>query len=364
MNTSACLNNHKTIASIHRLFFLLLVGIAISFTTTTAVYSETFNFSALSDARTFLADSNNPLVSFDSSGFDATRINEPTVSYANGQWLMAYSGLPFWNNFQAGLATSTDGETWTKYSSNPVIPWQQQPWANMRVMPRTIMYENGEYRMWLEGDNQNLYAYGQMGMATSPDGFNWTLLGTNPLFDGGGTYGIGFNEVVKLGDTYYGYYRPRLEGGFYVTTSSDGINWGAGQLIDQDLSLRTATTFTHDGVEYILSVLRNEDNLPVYGLSRDGINFEVDSTVISLSGTSNFVFSTLMVKDGQIYGWGHRGVGNVNWSYGNTVAELVTTDAPDWSLLVAVPEPGASTLLVSILIAQSLRCRQNRREIH
>ena len=168
------------------------------------------------------------------SGFDATTVGDPTVVKVGGAYTLLYSGMPFWNNIQIGLATSSDGVTWTKSSANPVISNAQSPsWASFREMPATLMYENGTYELWFNGDNSNLATdsgYGTgFGLATSTDGINWTI-GSNPirweLNTPNGT-GIGLEEVVKLGGQYFAYYANVTPAGTAqdYAVSADGKNF-------------------------------------------------------------------------------------------------------------------------------------------
>ena len=126
------------------------------------------------------------ILEFDSSGFDATRTFSPTVTKVGDAYVMLYAGLPFFNNIEIGLSTSEDGLTWTKYSSLPVISnGSSQSWASFREVPATLLYEDGLYKLWFNGNNRNLSSdsgFGSgFGYATSPDGINWTWDSSNPI---------------------------------------------------------------------------------------------------------------------------------------------------------------------------------------
>src|SRR4051794_10251086 len=82
------------------------------------------------------------------SNFDAYRVFSPTVTLVGNNYLMLYCG-GFGDEDQIGLATSSDGVTWTRSSSDPVISnAESQAWASFREIPITLMYEDGIYKLW------------------------------------------------------------------------------------------------------------------------------------------------------------------------------------------------------------------------
>ncbi len=272
------------------------------------------------------------LLTFSGSGFDATRVSNPAVTEVGGQYVMLFAGLPFGNNEQIGLATSPDGVTWTTNSSNPVISnADSQSWASFREFPVTLMYQNGEYEAWFNGDNSNLstdpgYATG-FGFATSPDGVNWTWSTNNPIRSAlnspNGT-SINLDDVVEFGGKYVAYYTSTTPSGSVVeeATSNDGADFSADTAVDAPAgySLLAATTTTVHGKEAIFSVWQ-QGSTDYYGTSIDGVNFTIDGTISLASG---FDINNIIVQDGTITFFGSVGVGNVNWNFGNEDIESVT----------------------------------------
>jgi hypothetical protein len=166
------------------------------------------------------------VLSFDSDGFDATRVFSPSVTLVGGTYFMLYGGLPFANNEQIGLARSSDGSTWIKYSPDPVISNSSSPeWDSFREVPVTLIYDNGVYRAWFNGDNTNLStdpgATSGFGYATSTDGIHWTQAATNPIRNDLVASSYILNEIVKINGTFDAYYSRN--GVSYEASSLDGV---------------------------------------------------------------------------------------------------------------------------------------------
>ena len=272
------------------------------------------------------------ILSFDSSGFDATRVQNASVVRVGSDYKLLYGGLPFGNNYQIGLATSTDGANWTKFSSDPVISNAgSQPWASFREIPITLLYESGTYKLWFDGDNRNLssdqgYASG-FGYATSSDGINWTMDANNPTrVELNNPSGNGFNleEVVKFGGAYHAYYVDHNPSGDVQrhAVSSDGIHFTGDAPIGiaTGYNLAAATTLSLGGVETVFAVLQ-KNGLSYWGTSTDGVNFNIGGQIDLPAG---FGVSDVMFDNGLIKFFGTVGAGNVNWGFGNEVIQYAT----------------------------------------
>lgn len=80
---------------------------------------------------------------------------------------------------QIGYATSTDGITWTKYASNPVLPLALGTWEDSIFCACPLMISPTEFHMWYTA--VNAAGNNRMGYATSSDGINWTKSANNPV---------------------------------------------------------------------------------------------------------------------------------------------------------------------------------------
>ena len=120
-------------------------------------------------------------------------------------------------------AESNDGLSWTRYSSNPVIPTSQQTFSKMTKVGGTYYYNVGPLP-------------GPIAVYTSTDGISWTLRNANALVLGPGAAwddnSICLLAVATIDDagTWWAYYagaknRNVTGWGAGLATSPDGINW-------------------------------------------------------------------------------------------------------------------------------------------
>ncbi len=249
---------------------------------------------------------------------------------------MLFGGLPFGNNEEIGLASSADGITWTA-GANPVITnANSQAWASFREVPATVMYVDGVYNAWFNGDNSNLssdpgYASG-FGFATSTDGANWTMSASNPIRDEPNSPpGTALNliSVVDFDGKYEAYYTNNAPTGstLELVTSTDGATFTGDTVVTVPVgyTLLAATTTTSKGDPLIFSVWQDVNGIDYYGVSTDGLHFAIDGTI---NLPSAFQTSSVLIINKSIDFFGTVDVGNINWAYGNTDIEEATAKLP------------------------------------
>ena len=109
--------------------------------------------------------------------WEAHDVGTPTVWKESNTWYLLYEGLGNGIAGQVGLATSSDGRNWTRYANNPVL--SNPLGANLDIAIDSIIRINGVY-----------YAYGHYdvgghnwvgGMFTSTNLITWTAYAGNPL---------------------------------------------------------------------------------------------------------------------------------------------------------------------------------------
>lgn len=136
-------------------------------------------------------------------------------------WYLFYRG-----NSSIGLATSSDGISFTKSSSNPVIA-PTSGWESAQITEMSVLYENGTFTMWYSASDTSSY---RIGRATSPDGTRWTRDSANPVLNLGSgwenTY-VEIPSVIKIGRMYYMFYGgyDRAARSVGLATSWDGRIW-------------------------------------------------------------------------------------------------------------------------------------------
>jgi len=133
----------------------------------------------------------------------------------------AYSGY-------IGLAQSSDGLNWTRPVSGPVLsPGTYGSWDEDAVAAATVIKDSNEYKMYYHGWSDYSGNW-HIGLATSSDGINWVKNPDPILF---GTSGweskLAPSSVIKIDSIYYLYYSGRINSEIKVglATSPDGINW-------------------------------------------------------------------------------------------------------------------------------------------
>jgi len=134
------------------------------------------------DGITWTKSASNPVLDLGSSGsWDDFRAYIPTVLYDGTTYHMWYAGDDGSIKYRIGYATSPDGVAWTKYAANPVLDLGSPgSWDDEWVYDPTAFYDGATYHMWYAGyDGTN----GRIGYATSSDGTSWTKSASNPVLD-------------------------------------------------------------------------------------------------------------------------------------------------------------------------------------
>jgi predicted GH43/DUF377 family glycosyl hydrolase len=172
----------------------------------------------------------NPVMSGSGNGMWDKHIFGPSVLFNadSNRYEMWYNGsygpAPSWDPYQIGFAWSADGINWTKYAGNPVLTPDPGTWDAVSMLFPCVIHENGQYKMWYAGFNNN---GGQIGYATSPNGINWTKYGGNPVFTAGNAAWEAGSVLVNAVLYKLGQYTMYYTGGAEIgrATSLDGINW-------------------------------------------------------------------------------------------------------------------------------------------
>ncbi len=164
-----------------------------------------------------------------------------------------------------GLATSSDGQNWTKYGTSYLLaPGISGAWDETAVeLPMVWKEGAGDYRMMYTGNSGGVL---QVGYATSADGIAWTKYASNPVFnDPTWAHNSTMNwGVIKVGSQYLMWYsnlspKPRQAG---IVVSTDLTSWAAytsapifsssGDTSDWRYSQFTLFSFTYGGFYYVL----------------------------------------------------------------------------------------------------------------
>lgn len=167
-----------------------------------------------------------PVLSPGSPGsWDSWAVSAATVIKDENGYKMYYHGWSTSNSegpWHIGLATSSDGVNWVKHP-NPVI-YATSGWE-YQLGPTSIIKINGVYYLYYMGRNLPIV---KVGLATSSDGISWTRHPSNPIlvadkpWEGNGVY---YANVREKNGNYEMIYMNAAGTGFGKATSPDGINW-------------------------------------------------------------------------------------------------------------------------------------------
>lgn len=155
----------------------------------------------------------NPILSPGPAGsWDADSIAEPKVLKVGSTYYMYYMRAT--GNHGVGLATSSDGISWTKYSGNPILTvGPSGSWDDNWMEVGDVFYDGRVFHMWYRAQNTR-FDGGGIGYAWSEDGRAWTKSSRNPLLakpnppiNKGDDYGIeGGINVLQVGNEWWIYY--------------------------------------------------------------------------------------------------------------------------------------------------------------
>ncbi len=181
-----------------------------------------------SDGISWTKYSGNPVLTVGGSGtWESGYIGRPTVIFDGKEYIMIYQGKQS-TNPKIGFATSVDGINWNKYPNNPVLDQGASGlWDERGVNCPNVFSDGVSYKLWFSGltNGNNLKA----GYASSYDCIHWTKYQNNPILTGpsGNGAGVGNMHVIPLGNQYYGWYNHDF-GSYseiYLAYSSDEVSW-------------------------------------------------------------------------------------------------------------------------------------------
>lgn len=122
------------------------------------------------------------------SSWEGGFIEGPSVIKEENGFKMWYAGYNLITGKVAvGLATSTDGIFWEKYTGNPVLGTGLDAWDSIYVQDPHVTKHNDTYHMWYGGCDRHSNYGQQVGYAFSDDGINWVKSSQNPVLRRGET---------------------------------------------------------------------------------------------------------------------------------------------------------------------------------
>lgn len=174
----------------------------------------------------------NPVLTVDPGAWDETEVGGPRVVFDGSTYHLWYHGFSGGCCDSIGYATSPDGINWTKHPNNPVFgPGLSGDWDDGVIYGTDVLTHSGQLHMWYTGVRAGWVSRG-IGYITSTNGVTWTRFLTEPVLDAGapGTWDekhVSWPTVVKTDGLLHMWYRGSGSAGEALgyATSSDGISW-------------------------------------------------------------------------------------------------------------------------------------------
>ncbi len=155
---------------------------------------------------------------------EGNEISPNSILVENGVYKLYYHSY-LNGKRRIGMATSSDGITWTKNVNNPIVEVGAAGAYDDQyvVEPRVFKLGTGNYRMYYSArrlsPDTHLLTY-----ATSTDGNAWTK--SNQILDIPPTMGTG-GGIIKDGNEWHIWYAPDWNFTHYAK-SADGLDWTIG----------------------------------------------------------------------------------------------------------------------------------------
>jgi len=172
-------------------------------------------------------DSPNSPVLSGSLNFEPNGVTDPNVIYENGTYKMWYAGAGYSKDFRIGYAVSGDGINWNK-NQTPILTHSYSGWDVVGVRTPKVIKVGNLYKMYYGGITSNTTS--KVGLATSPDGVNWTKR-PEPVLAPSLSWESSVEpaSIIYSNEIYYLFYvdglYPALNPQICLATSTDGVNF-------------------------------------------------------------------------------------------------------------------------------------------
>jgi hypothetical protein len=255
----------------------------------------------------------NPVLEPSGSGWDDFAVRSPSVVKVGGTFYMYYEGVDSaTRQTSIGLATSTDGVTWTK-SPDPVLtPGAGTAWDSFSLRYPAVHHDGAAFRMWYSGSGNGC----GIGYATSADGVTWAKHPAPVIACGdfGSQYAVG--SVVMRNGLFLMYTRQAIGTALNRFHSSDGVTWSSDGSLSIDLD--TVGTLQRpvvvvDGDQYRMLVYRHRGYVAgIVGgadLYKSGVAYLTSADGMTWVGANDDQSPAVVFGEGPFAAWDRPGVG-------------------------------------------------------
>jgi predicted GH43/DUF377 family glycosyl hydrolase len=212
----------------------------------------------------------------------------PKVYLEDGIYKMWFTSVYNSARMDIWYAVSNDGINWQLGSNSPVLTHGGiNSWDSYTVVTGPVLKDSTGYKMYYLGF-QDENGYWHIGLATSPDGINWTKYPDPVLYAGWDEIRLLPDDIIVIDNVYYLYYSIKQYPYYDIrlATSTDGINFiksNNNPLLVADANWEGEGIYSpsviYENNEY--KMIYANVNLPEGALgmaySNDGINWTKDS---------------------------------------------------------------------------------------
>ena len=271
-----------------------------------------------------------------SSGWDSYLVGSPSVIKVGSSYNMYYEGLDTTDDLHAiGLATSTDGINWTK-ETDPVLEATPGAWDSTEVRYPSVVQNGGKYLMIYQGVGSST----ELGLATSTDGVSWTKNAGAVVTTYGVHSAYVPGTLLYVSGQYTLYYT--VDGSIGLMTSTDGVTWNdSGPVFLGANSVSySRPAVIYDGTKYRMWYTRitdaNDGTIATSGLFSVTIGYADSPDGVTWTTYGNPIFTA-----GAAGAWDRPGVGDPSvffdgktfrmwYTGGREQLPLATPDSDTW----------------------------------
>ncbi len=270
----------------------------------------------------------NPIFTVQEIPYFTLAVTHSQVMFDNGIYKMWFMNLYYNGKSDISYAESNDGILWHLASNSPVLTaGQGGTWDDNSVEMGYVLKENGIYKLYFIGTKEPNSGMRQIGLATSSDGIHWQKYTVPILQSTSSQFFLGVNSVIKINDIYYMYYGASPENDYKfnicLATSTDGVNWIR---FDNNPIIAPTEDWENGSIGYA-TIVKTENGFKMtysngsqnkvgMAYSTDGIHWtkEVSNPVFNLSDVANNWCSKISypfsVQSGNDYRLYYSGLGS------------------------------------------------------
>jgi predicted GH43/DUF377 family glycosyl hydrolase len=249
---------------------------------------------------------NNPILTKNNNPSLPNCVSFGKVLLDNGLYKMWY--VANYNNAKTSIwyAESQNGISWNTIGSEPVLTAGAiNDWDSYGIIPSVVLKEYGLYKLYYFGYS-SMTSQVSVGLATSTDGIHFTKYSSPVIPATDQYYQVGLTDIVKKDSTYYGYFgynnsRTAQNCKIGVATSLNGINW---TMYSGNPVISPSLAWEGGSIHCPSVIIENNKFKLVYGntkaqdafgmaTSNDGFNFVKQSApIFGVSNTVNNLVQT------------------------------------------------------------------------